>query len=277
MPFLFSGFESPAVATLPNSVLDELVVHVHSMAEIKVVLFAIRHTYGVGQSLDVIADSRFVNGLRGAGIAGHEAVLNRGAGLCEAEIHDGLERAVADGFLERCCVCPECGREIPSGAFNAKTRAENNDGHADRKPAVGRMPVCCATCKASLVGRDVTGYCLCQRGSAERPTEMPEPQPGVVSGRSVRGAPKGTGDLVGALYLLFLVAQVLIMARATYGASPMLHMLFIPPTILAVVLTIGLVVFTVLAWKDRYWNVWGRLHYTLITLAAFVFIPFLYY
>ncbi len=54
-------------------------VDVDSMAEMKVTLFAIGHTYPVGQSLDVIEDIRLVNGLRGVGRAGHEATLNRGA------------------------------------------------------------------------------------------------------------------------------------------------------------------------------------------------------
>ena len=40
---------------------------------------------------------------------------------------------------------------------------------------------------------------------------------------------------------------------------------------------VGLVVFTVLAWKDRYWGTPGRLHYTLVTLAALASIPFLHY
>jgi len=79
MPFLSAGFEPSAVAAVANSVLDELVVDVDSMAEINVILFAIRHTYPVGQSLDVIEGIRFVNGLRGVGRAGHEVTLNRGA------------------------------------------------------------------------------------------------------------------------------------------------------------------------------------------------------
>jgi len=57
---------------------------------------------------------------------------------------------------------------------------------------------------------------------------------------------------------------------------PILNTLFALP-VLAIVLTIGLAVFTVLAWKDRYWGILGRLHYTLVTLAAVVFIPFLHY
>lgn len=83
--------------------------------------------------------------------------------------------------------------------------------------------------------------------------------------------------LVSVLYLIFLVAQALVIAPATHGASPMLHTLFLQLTILAVVLTIGSLVFTVLAWKDRYWGILERLHYTLVTLAAVAFIPFLHY
>jgi len=42
--------------------------------------------------------------------------------------------------------------------------------------------------------------------------------------------------------------------------------------VLAAVLTIGALVYTVLAWKDGYWGVGGRVHYTLVTLAAVAFI-----
>lgn len=43
------------------------------------------------------------------------------------------------------------------------------------------------------------------------------------------------------------------------------------------VLTLGLLIFTVLAWKNNYWSFWKRSHYSLITLGALVFIPFLTY
>lgn len=57
---------------------------------------------------------------------------------------------------------------------------------------------------------------------------------------------------------------------------PILNALFALP-VPAIVLTIGLAVFTVLAWKDRYWGILGRLHYTLVTLAAVAFVLFLNY
>jgi hypothetical protein len=40
-------------------------------------------------------------------------------------------------------------------------------------------------------------------------------------------------------------------------------------------LTVGIVVLAGLAWKDRYWGVAGRVHYTLVALAAVLFVWFL--
>jgi len=47
--------------------------------------------------------------------------------------------------------------------------------------------------------------------------------------------------------------------------------------VVAAVLTIGAVVFSVLAWKDRYWGIVARLFYNLVTLAAVAFVWFLNY
>lgn len=46
---------------------------------------------------------------------------------------------------------------------------------------------------------------------------------------------------------------------------------------LTIPLSVGLPIFALLAWKDRYWSVKSRVHYSLITLAALLFIPFLLY
>ena len=43
----------------------------------------------------------------------------------------------------------------------------------------------------------------------------------------------------------------------------------------SVPLTLGIVVLAALAWKYRYWGVAGRVHYTLVALAAVVFVLFL--
>jgi hypothetical protein len=47
--------------------------------------------------------------------------------------------------------------------------------------------------------------------------------------------------------------------------------------VLAAVLTVGALTYTVLAWKNRFWGTTGRLYYTLVTVAAVAFVWFLNY
>jgi hypothetical protein len=44
------------------------------------------------------------------------------------------------------------------------------------------------------------------------------------------------------------------------------------PPLLGAVLTIGVLPLAFIAWKDRYWSVWGRILFTVFTLAAVLFI-----
>jgi CubicO group peptidase (beta-lactamase class C family) len=81
--------------------------------------------------------------------------------------------------------------------------------------------------------------------------------------------------LVSILHLVFLVLRV-VGVQADQGSSSSWNALFVLP-LLAAVLTIALVGFTMLVWKERYWGVLGRVHYSLITLGALAFPPFLSY
>jgi len=47
--------------------------------------------------------------------------------------------------------------------------------------------------------------------------------------------------------------------------------------VLSAVLTVGALVYTVLAWKNGYWGVTSRAYYTLVTVAAVAFVWFLNY
>jgi hypothetical protein len=47
--------------------------------------------------------------------------------------------------------------------------------------------------------------------------------------------------------------------------------------VLSAVLTVGAVVYAVIAWKNRYWGVTARAYYTLVTVAAVAFVWFLNY
>ena len=44
---------------------------------------------------------------------------------------------------------------------------------------------------------------------------------------------------------------------------------------MSAILTVGALIYTVLAWKNSYWGIAGRLYYTLVTAAAVSFVWFL--
>lgn len=86
---------------------------------------------------------------------------------------------------------------------------------------------------------------------------------------------------VGGLYLIPLIASGLLIWhigiwKLAYGvptlATILLHLLPI-----AAILSIGLLIWSTSAWVNQYWSLPSRLYYSLITIAALLFIPFLYY
>ncbi|HEY9603327.1 MAG TPA: serine hydrolase domain-containing protein [Allocoleopsis sp.] len=87
--------------------------------------------------------------------------------------------------------------------------------------------------------------------------------------------------LVSALNLIFLIGLGLVLLKTDFwelffGLPPAaIVLLLIPP--LTTGLTLGLLVFTVLAWKNQYWSAMKRVHYSFITLAALGFVSFLSY
>jgi CubicO group peptidase (beta-lactamase class C family) len=62
---------------------------------------------------------------------------------------------------------------------------------------------------------------------------------------------------------------------STSVPSSVVAALFLP--LIGTALTFGAVAFTVLAWLRGYWNVWDRVHYTVVTAAALAFIAWLNY
>lgn len=86
--------------------------------------------------------------------------------------------------------------------------------------------------------------------------------------------------LTGGLYLLPLIASGLFLWgigvwKLAYGVpglvSFLLHLLPI-----AAILSFGLLVWSILSWKNQYWSRLSRLYYLLITVAALLFIPLLH-
>lgn len=82
------------------------------------------------------------------------------------------------------------------------------------------------------------------------------------------------GIAMGLLNIIFAVGVTVLFAQVAakpFGIPPAMTIIMIVPVVTAL-LTLGMVVFSVLAWKDGYWRLGGRLFYTLATLAGLVFI-----
>lgn len=57
----------------------------------------------------------------------------------------------------------------------------------------------------------------------------------------------------------------------------MIYKIVLGMGVLAAVLSAGALVRTVSAWKNSYWGIAARMHYTLVTVAAVAFVWFLNY
>jgi CubicO group peptidase (beta-lactamase class C family) len=102
------------------------------------------------------------------------------------------------------------------------------------------------------------------------------------SNREIPGAPGLVRVIAGgmsALYIIFLIGMFLTVSNymeLIFGVPPFLKILLILP-ILSVLLTIGALFFVYVGWKNKYWTICGRMHYTLVVLASLVFLWFLAY
>ncbi len=82
------------------------------------------------------------------------------------------------------------------------------------------------------------------------------------------------------LNLVFLIGLGIRMVQAFTGmfnATPAYFIALLVIPLLTAILTVGLLIFTVRAWREGYWSIFGRVHYTLFTLAALAFTWFVNY
>lgn len=76
------------------------------------------------------------------------------------------------------------------------------------------------------------------------------------------------------LNLLFIVGNVMWGEQIVFGI-PFAYKVTLGLGVLSALLTVAALVYTVLAWKDRYWGVAFRIFYTLVAVAAVAFVWFL--
>jgi CubicO group peptidase (beta-lactamase class C family) len=81
---------------------------------------------------------------------------------------------------------------------------------------------------------------------------------------------------ISVLNLLFLVGVVLWgMPPSPVHPLTLIAKIVLGLGVLSALLTVGALVYTVLAWKNSYWGIAGRAYYTLVTVAAVAFVWFL--
>ncbi|MBV9384942.1 MAG: serine hydrolase [Chroococcidiopsidaceae cyanobacterium CP_BM_ER_R8_30] len=86
-----------------------------------------------------------------------------------------------------------------------------------------------------------------------------------------------------AVVLCILNLAFIIGLALTVWLEPIQFLYGLPPAAVAFLclpivttgMTLGLLFLTGIAWRNHYWSVWGRMYYTLVTLGAVAFIPFL--
>jgi hypothetical protein len=77
--------------------------------------------------------------------------------------------------------------------------------------------------------------------------------------------------------VLFVVGSALWFNPSANFGIPLIYKIVLGLGVLSALLTIGAVIYSVLAWKDRYWGAAFRVYYTVVTLTAVAFVWFLNY
>ncbi len=86
-----------------------------------------------------------------------------------------------------------------------------------------------------------------------------------------------TGNLTSLLHPIFIIGFLAIQLKVVSGSFDLLFYAVLTLPIILAVLSLIITIFAVLAWKNSYWGLGGRMHYTLLAAAALANSWFLYY
>src|SRR5687768_2301012 len=120
----FKGFLSPRYTQVPDELFDELMAHL-SGAELKLLLYIIRRTFGFKKDSDNISLSQICHGIK----TREGEVLDKGTGLSLSTVQIALK-----GLLENNCVLTVRNRSVEKGdepttySLNTLPYTENRQG-----------------------------------------------------------------------------------------------------------------------------------------------------
>jgi phage replication O-like protein O len=101
----FHGFTSPRYTQVPDELFDEVMAHL-SGAELKVLLYVIRRTFGFKKDSDTISLAQICKGIK----TKEGEVLDHGTGLSLSTVQTAIK-----GLLEKYCVVSKRNRSKEKG------------------------------------------------------------------------------------------------------------------------------------------------------------------
>ncbi len=133
----FIGFSSPRYTQVPDELFDELLSEL-SGAELKVLMYVVRRTFGFKRDSDHISLSQMVNGI----VKKDGVILDKGTGLAKDSVARATKSLVEKGILVRKLVTsPERGCEASEYSLRVihTPLSENHD--RGPVPKIGQGPV----------------------------------------------------------------------------------------------------------------------------------------
>ncbi len=154
------------------------------LAELKVILYVIRHTFGYNKWLDRISLSEFEHGITTQDKDKRPKQVDAGVGLSRRAIIDGLKAAVGHEYLCKIIICPLCHSEVSP----IQVQRAYKHRHASGVKTINDVPARCPVCNRPLKGHEHIYY-----GLHWRDGETPAPSPRDVEAK-YRGLWRGRGS-----------------------------------------------------------------------------------
>ena len=118
-PYRFHGFRSPHYTQVPDDLFDELLPRL-SGAELKVLLYVIRRTFGFKRRSDQISLDQFTSGIR----TRDGRVLDEGTGLSRETVVKIVPQLIEKGILVAVRNRAPDGRDLPT-SYTLRMESEN--------------------------------------------------------------------------------------------------------------------------------------------------------
>jgi hypothetical protein len=152
----FDGFRRPTTTDTPDELFDVILPQVTSLAELKVIMYVVRHTFGYNKWLDHISLSEFERGITTKGKDDQSRRIDAGVGLSRRGIIDGLKAAMYHEYLRRVIICPACYSEVHSIQVERAYKHRSGSGTV----MISDVPARCPTCRRPLKGHEHIYYGL---------------------------------------------------------------------------------------------------------------------